>query len=88
MLSSSQMITSNEKEHVVILPDDKINVIVHQMITPNERSMLSPSQIVISVLYSSQMITSMVSSLQMIYLVLLQLDNNSDRKGEYYHPAK
>jgi hypothetical protein len=82
------MITSNEKEHVVILPDDKINVITHQMITPNERSMLSPCQIIISVLYSSQMITSMVSSLQMIYLVLSQPDNNSDQKRKCYHPAK
>jgi hypothetical protein len=30
----------HEKEHVIIQPDDKINVVIHQMITPNERRML------------------------------------------------
>jgi hypothetical protein len=31
------MITSIEKEHVIILPTDKIDVIIHQIITLNEK---------------------------------------------------
>ncbi len=31
------MISSNEKEHVIIFPDNKINVIIYQMITPNDK---------------------------------------------------
>jgi hypothetical protein len=30
------MITPNEKEHVIIQPDDQINGIIHQMITPDQ----------------------------------------------------
>jgi hypothetical protein len=71
---------SNEKEHVIIQPDDKIYNIIHQMITPNhqmKRSMFS----------SSQMITSMVSSCQMVHIILYQPNHKSDQKGEGYHPS-
>jgi hypothetical protein len=37
MLSSSQTIIYNAKEHVIIQPDDKINVIILQMKTPNQK---------------------------------------------------
>jgi hypothetical protein len=37
MLSSSQTITSNKKEHVNIQLDDKINVVICQMMTAKEK---------------------------------------------------
>jgi hypothetical protein len=36
--------TTIEKEHVTIQPVAKINVVIHQIITPNERSMLSSTR--------------------------------------------
>ncbi len=36
MLSSSQIISQNKKECVFIKPDDKIKILIHQTIIPNE----------------------------------------------------
>ncbi len=76
--------------YVIILPDDKINVIIHQMITPIEKEyvIIQPDDTIASVLSSSQMITSMVSSFQRVHLILSQPNHNSDWKGGCWHPAR
>jgi hypothetical protein len=44
MLLSSQRMTLNEEEHVVIQPDEKVNIIIHQMITLNEKVFYPPAR--------------------------------------------
>jgi hypothetical protein len=75
VFAKSKWKTPNEKEGVIIHPDGKINVMIHQMIAPNEKkniiiqlyenSELSSSQMIMCTLLPSHIIsmTMVMSSL-------------------------
>jgi hypothetical protein len=91
MLSSSQMITSNEKEHVFIQPDDKTSVMIHQMITHNEKEyvVMQPDDFINFILQPDDNINSVIQSYETsnINQPITQQDDTSKHSHQCYHPA-
>jgi hypothetical protein len=76
------MENSNELECVINQPDDKINDMIHQIITPNERKNVinQPDN-------SDQNVENIfIQQDDNIYVIIQQVDNTT-RLWQCYHPA-